>query len=160
LKQIEEKSIRLGKDENLGASWNYLLWKKNRRTLKMFAPNLCVWWKMYAAFEKCLRQTFASDEKCMRPLENVRAKPLRLMKNVCGLWKMFAPNLCAWWKMYAAFGKCSRQTFAPDGKCMRPLKNGAKKEKMRINSWEKIIEQLQLPEEWKNGMKFDEYRSK
>jgi len=35
---------------------------------------------MFAAFEKCLRQTFAPDEKCSRPLKNVRAKPLRLMK--------------------------------------------------------------------------------
>jgi hypothetical protein len=35
---------------------------------------------MYAAFEKCLRQTFAPDGKCMRPLKNVRAKPLRLIK--------------------------------------------------------------------------------
>jgi hypothetical protein len=33
----------------------------------------------------------------------------RLMRNVCGLWKMFAP----------------------DEKCLRPMKNGAKKEKIR-----------------------------
>jgi hypothetical protein len=25
---------------------------------------------MFAAFEKCLRQTFAPDEKCLRPLKN------------------------------------------------------------------------------------------
>jgi hypothetical protein len=51
---------------------------------------------MFAAFEKCSRQTFAPDEKCLWPLKNVRAKPLRLMR------------------MFAAFEKCSRQTFAPD----------------------------------------------
>jgi hypothetical protein len=65
----------------------------------MFAPNLCAWGKMYAAFEnvcakplrlmrekkkicglwKCSHQTFASDEK-YAAFENVRAKPLRLMK--------------------------------------------------------------------------------
>jgi hypothetical protein len=54
----------------------------------MFAPSLRLM-KMYAAFEKCSRQTFAHDEKCMQPLKNVCAKPLRLMK------------------MYAAFEKWS-----------------------------------------------------
>ncbi len=47
---------------------------------------------MYAAFEKCLRQTFAPDEKCMRPLKNFRAEPLRLMRNVRGLLKNGAKN--------------------------------------------------------------------
>jgi hypothetical protein len=41
--------------------------------------------QMYAAFERCSRQTFAPDGKCMQPLKNVRAKPLRLMENVWGL---------------------------------------------------------------------------
>ncbi len=62
--EVETKSLgRLGKDGNLGAPWNYLRRKrKNMRTLRMFAPNLCAW------------------RKNMRPLKNVRAKPLRLMK--------------------------------------------------------------------------------
>jgi hypothetical protein len=33
--------------------------------------------------------------------------------------------------MFAAYEKCSRPTFAPEDKCLRPMKNGAKKEKIR-----------------------------
>jgi hypothetical protein len=33
--------------------------------------------------------------------------------------------------MFAAYEKCSRPTIAPDEKCLRPMKNGAKKEKIR-----------------------------
>jgi hypothetical protein len=57
----------------------------------MFAPNLCAWWKMFAAFEKYSRPTFAPEV------------------NVCGLWKMFAPILCARIEMFAAFEKWSQK---------------------------------------------------
>jgi hypothetical protein len=58
---------------------------KNTRILKNVCAKPSRLMKMYAAFKKCLRQTFAPDEKCTRPLKNVRAKPLRLKRNVCGL---------------------------------------------------------------------------
>ncbi len=60
-------------------------WQENFwRFLKMFAPNLCAWWK--------------NRRKMFAP-------------NLCAWWKnrrkMFAPNLCAWWenrrKMFALY---------------------------------------------------------
>jgi hypothetical protein len=33
--------------------------------------------------------------------------------------------------MFAAYEKCSRPTFAPEEKCLRPMKNGAEKERKR-----------------------------
>ncbi len=93
----------------------------------MFAPDLRIWWEMFAAFEKCSRPTFAPEEKCLRPMRNVHAQPLHLKRNVCGLWKIFAPNfapeekclqpmknvrakLCAWREMFTAYEKYLRQT--------------------------------------------------
>jgi hypothetical protein len=49
---------------------------------------------MFAAYEKCSRQTFAPEEKCLRPMKNVRAKPLRLKRNVAAYEKCSRQNLC------------------------------------------------------------------
>ena len=59
MKNVRAQSLRLKR--NVCGLW------------KMFAPALCAWREMFAAYEKCLR----------------------LLRNVCGLLKMFAPNLCA-----------------------------------------------------------------
>jgi hypothetical protein len=78
------------KNENLAASLNYLRQtfasEENERTWKLFAPNLCAWWKNRLSL------------KMFAP-------------NLCAWWKnrrslkMFAPNLCAWWKNRRSLNK-------------------------------------------------------